>query len=127
MNNEEDEFTKFWGEPISIYTSVMAEQDGILIQTGHPIVNYMTHTVHERCIAPFAVDGMWEQFAESQIAYEVQLTRKLIDSAVEEIRKQWLKAKKKADWFYAIEVRGWKLWAAQNETGKFTLMFPEDY
>ena len=127
MNNEEDEFTKFWGEPISIYTSVMAEQDGILIQTGHPIINYMTHTVHERCIAPFAVDGIWEQFAESQIAYEVQLTRKLIDSTVEEIRKKWLKAKKKADWFYSIEVRGWKFFAAQNETGKFTLMFPEDY
>lgn len=127
MTKEEDEFTAFWGEPISIYTSVMAEQDGILIQTGHPIVNYMTHTVHERCIAPFAVDGLWEQFAKSQIAYEVQLTRKLIDSAVEEIRKQWLKAKKKADWFYAIDVCGWKLWAAQNETGKFTLMFPEDY
>ncbi|MDO8725047.1 MAG: hypothetical protein Q7J35_03145 [Candidatus Methanoperedens sp.] len=125
--NDDDEFTKFWGDPVSIYTSVMAEQDGILIQTGHPLINYMTHTIHERCIAPFAVDGMWEQFAESQIAYEVQLTRKLIDSAVEEIRKQYLKSGKKADWFYAIDCRGWKLFCAQNETGKMTLMFPEDY
>ncbi len=127
MANEEDEFTKFWGEPISIYTSVMAEQDGILIQTGHPFINYITRTVYDRCIQPFAVDGMWEQFAESQIAYEVELTKKLIDSAVDEIRKQYLKSGKKADWFYSVEARGWKFFVAQNETGKFTLMFPEDY
>ena len=57
----------------------------------------------------------------------MKLTKKLIDSAVDEIRKQYLKADKKADWFYSIEARGWKLFVAQNETGKFTLMFPEDY
>ena len=127
MNNEKDDITAFFGEPISVYTSVQAEQDGILIQTGHKLINYMTRTVYDRCIQPFAVDGMWEQFAESQIAYEVQLTRKLIDSAVDEIKKQYLKSGKKADWFYALEVRGWRLFCAQNETEKFTLMFPEDY
>lgn len=95
-----NDITDFFGEPISVYTSVQAEQDGILIQTGHQFINYMTRTVYDRCIKPFAIDGLWEQFAESQIAYEVQLTRKLIDSAIIEIRKQYLKADKKADWFY---------------------------
>ena len=94
----------------------MAEQDGILIQTGHKLINYMTRTVYDRCIQPFALDGMWEQFAESQIAYEVKLTRKLIYSAVDEIRKQYIKANKKADWFYSIEARGWKLFVDYKKT-----------
>jgi hypothetical protein len=121
--NEKDDITDFFGEPISVYTSVMAEQDGILIQTGYLFINYMTRTVYDRCIQPFAVDGMWEQFAESQIAYEVKLTKKLTDSAVEGIRNQYLKSGNKADWFYSIEARGWKFFVAQNETGKFTLLF----
>ncbi len=122
-----DDITEFFGEPISVHTSQQAEQDGILVQTGHKLISYMTHTVYERCIKPFALDGMWEQFAESQNAYEVELTRKLIDSVVTEIKKQYLKNNKKADWFYSIEARGWKFFVAQNETGKYTLMFPEDY
>jgi hypothetical protein len=38
-----------------------------------------------------------------------------------------MKANKKADWFYSVEVRGWKFFVTMNEMGKFTIMFPEDY
>lgn len=120
--NEKDDITSFFGEPISVYTSSQAEEDGILVATGHKLINYVTHTVFERCISPLAVDGLWEQFASSKEAYEKHLLSKLIESAIIEIRKL-----KKQDWFYNIEVRGWDLFCAQNETGGYTLMFPEDY
>lgn len=126
MPKENEDITSFFGEPISVYTSVQAEDDGILIQTGNAIINYMTRTVYDKCIKPFAVDGMWEQFAESQVAYEIELTKKLIESAIAEMQIQYQKTKKE-DWFYSVEVRGWKLFVAMNEMGKFTIMFPEDY
>lgn len=125
--DKDNDLTDFFGEPISVYTSLQAEDDGILIQTGNSIINYMTRTVYDKCIQPFALDGMWEQFAESQIAYEIELTKRLLDSAIIEIRKQYIKANKKADWFYSVEVKGCKFFVAMNEMGKFTIMFPEDY
>lgn len=124
MNNEND-ITSFFGEPIS--TSSQAEKDGILVATGHPLINYITRTVYERCISLFSNEGMWEQFASSKEKYERKLISKLIESVILEIQKQYLKANKKEDWFYSVKVRGWKLFVSQNETGKFTLMFPEDY
>ncbi|CAG1005637.1 hypothetical protein METP3_03737 [Methanosarcinales archaeon] len=111
MNNKKDEFTEFWGEPISIYNYKMADEDGILVPTGHPL---------------FAIDGTWEQFASSKEKYERKLLSKLIQSVIIEIQKQYIKDHKKADTFYAVEARGWKFFVAQNESG-FTLMFPGDY
>jgi type I site-specific restriction endonuclease len=110
--NKRDEITEFFGEPISVYTSEQAEADGILIKTGHPLINYITHTVFERCIEPFVTEDICE----------ANLTKKLINSAISEIRKL-----NKQDWFYNIQVRGWDLFCCQNETGGYTLMFPEDY
>ena len=52
-----------------------------------------------------------------------KLIRKLLDSAFEAARKTG-----REDHLYTdLDVRGWKLWLGQNETGKYTLMFPEDY
>ena len=112
----DEEIKDFFGEPISIYTSEQAEADGILIKTNHPLINYMTASVFHKCIEPFIINDN-----------EIALTKKLIDSAIIEIKKQYLKANKQADWFYEFNCRGWKLWACQNETGRYTLMFPEDY
>jgi hypothetical protein len=106
------DITDFFGEPISTYTSEQAEADGILIKTGHPLINYMTHTVYERCIEPFVTEYI----------DEASLTKKLIEDAIIEIKKI-----NKPDWFYCIHVKGCKLFVAQNETGKYTMMFPEDY
>lgn len=127
MTTEKNDLIEFFGEPISVYTSSQAEEDGILVATGHPLINYITRTVYERCIAPFSIDGLWEQFAPSKEKYERKLISKLIESTILEIQKQYLKANKKEDWFYSVEVRGWELFVSQNETGKFTAMFPEDY
>lgn len=113
--DKRDEITEFFGEPISVYTSNQAEEDGILVSTGHPLINYITHTVFERCIKPLITEDI----------DEANLTKKLIEDSIFEIKKF-----KHPDWMYAIKVRGcrgWKLWACQNETGKYTLMFPEDY
>ena len=122
MVNEKNDLTGFFGKPISIYTSSQAEIDGILVATGHKLINYVTRAVFERCISPFAVDGLWGQFASSKEAYGKHLLAKLIESAIIEIRKL-----KRQDWFSNVEVRGWDLFCAQNETGGYTLMFPGDH
>ena len=107
-----NDITDFFGESISVYTSKQAEEDGILVATGHLLINYMTHTVFDRCIEPFVTEDI----------DEASLTKKLIEDAIFEIKKI-----NKPDWMYAIKVRDWKLWVCQNETGAYTIMFPEDY
>lgn len=118
MNNESD----FFGEVISSYTSEQAESDGLLIKTGNKAINYITHTVFERCIEPLSTDGLWEKFASSKEEYQKKLLDKLIQSAINKIY-----ISKRQDWFYNIEVHGWDLFCCLNETGGYTLMFPEDY
>lgn len=108
-----DEITEFFGEPISTYTSEQAVEDGFLVETKHPIINYMTAHVFRECIESFEILG------HRNIGKE--LIDKLLSSALVEMQKL------KKDWFYSIEARGWKFFIAQNETGKYTLMFPEDY
>jgi hypothetical protein len=144
---EKDAFTEFWGEPISVYTSEQAESDGILIKVDHPQINYITHTVWETCIEPFIESMvMTDRSLSNKLRFEVvdvgeksivmplkiteqentkaveKLIGKLLASVVDEIRKI-----NKPDWFFAIQVRGWKFFVAMNETGKFTCMFPEEY
>ncbi len=122
MTEEKDDITKFFGEPISTYTSEQAEADGILVATGNSIINFVTRTVWDRCIEPFAVDGIWEQFAKSKEEYTKILLDRLLESAI------WVvKRLNRKDWLYVIKCRGWELWCVQNETGKYTLMFAEDY
>jgi hypothetical protein len=124
--NEREEITDFFGEPISIYTSKQAEEDGILIPTGHPLITYVTSNVYHRCIEEFSKDGLWEQFSDSKEKYERKLLSKLIASVIIEIQKQYIKDHKKADTFYCVTARGWKFFVEQNEAG-FTLLFPEDH
>jgi len=37
-----------FGEPISVYTSAQAEEDGLLVKTNDKDINYMTRAVYER-------------------------------------------------------------------------------
>lgn len=147
-NNEDEEFKKFWGEqPISVYTSEMAEADGILIKVDHPQINYITHTVMGTCIEPFIEPSIiTDRSLSNNLRFEVvdvgeksfvmplkiteqekaeavkKLIGKLLASVVDEIRKI-----NKPDHFYSVEASGWKFFVVMNETGKFTCMFPEDY
>jgi len=147
--NDEDEFTNFWGEPISVYTSESAEVDGILIKTDNKIINFITATVYSKCIEPFieplvmtkrslsnkpiseTIEVGKKSFvvtlkitdAEKKKA-EKELLDKLIASAILEVQKL-----NRNDWLYTLDdCRGWKdLWVVQNETGLYTLMFNSDY
>lgn len=143
-----NEVTEFFGEVISRYTSEQGEQDGILVKTDNPIINYITRTVYERCIEPFIEASaltkmslankptmLKTEIGKKELIFNIQipeaekkraereLINKLLDTAITQI-----KALKKEDWMYELpDCRGWKLWVCQNETGKYTLMFPEDY
>jgi hypothetical protein len=122
--NEKDDLTEFFGEPISVYSSEMAEADGILISIQHPFINYITHSVFEKCIYPYVMDENKDQTDT--------LVKNLIHLVILEIKKQYLKANKKMDWFYEVVVKDFKsndcrLFVAQNETGKYTAMLPSDY
>jgi hypothetical protein len=123
---QKDEFTEFWGEPISIYDSKMAEADGILVATGHPLITYVTSNVYHRCIEEFSKDGLWEQFSDSKEKYQRKLLSKLIASVIIEIQKQYIKDHKRADTFYCVTARGYRFFIEKNESG-FTLLFPEDH
>lgn len=134
-----NDITDFFGEVISKYTSDQAEQDGILVKTDNPIINYITHTVLNRCIEPFIesfamttkINAGKDAFVGAVLTLteteknraRTTLIKKLLDTAITQI-----KAQNREDWLYTLkDCRGWELWVAQNETGKFTLMFPEDY
>ena len=143
-----NELTDIFGEVISTYTSEQATEDGILIKVDHPAINYITHTVFERCIEPFIESSVVTdrssadkpnfeiiEIGAKKLALSLNITeeekgkaaekliKKLLNSAVEAARKTG-----RQDHLYTdLDVRGWKLWLGQNETGKYTLMFPEDY
>lgn len=147
--NEKDDIISFFGEPLSVYTSEQATEDGILIKTGHPLINYITATVYSKCIEPFieplvmtkrslsnkpiseTIEVGKKTFivnvkitdAETKQA-EKELLDKLIASAILEVQKLH-----RQDWLYALDdCRGWKdLWVVQNESGGYTLMFNSDY
>lgn len=143
-----NEVTEFFGEVISKYTSDQAEEDGILVKTDNPIINHVTRTVWDKCIEPFIEASAMTKLSlsnkpmsevievgkksfivnikiteEQKKSAAKQLLKKLLDTAIIQI-----KAQNREDWLYTLkDCRGWELWVAQNETGKFTLMFPEDY
>lgn len=142
-----DEVTEFFGEPISVYTSDQAEQDGILVKTGNTTINYVTANVYSQCIEPFIESSALTELSlknkplmletdigDKKLVFQIaipdevkqraakKLLNKLLATAIEEVKKL-----NKKDWMYAIDCRGWKLWVCQNETGAYTLMFPEDY
>jgi hypothetical protein len=132
---EKDDITSFFGEPISIYSSEMAEADGILVATGHKLINYITIAVYSKCIEPFidslaitklssANKPISELTDADKKKAERELINRLIASAILEVQKL-----NRNDWLYALDdCRGWKdMWVVQNETGLWTLMFSSDY
>lgn len=106
----------FWSEPISVYLSEDAELDGILVRVPDQNINYFTIGVYNRCIEPFLND---------EKTNEGDLISKLVSSAKREAIK--IQKSKGLDWFYEVSARGWRFFLVQNDTGKYTLMFPEEY
>lgn len=113
-------------EIISQYTSKQAENDGYLIRVdllGEPRINFFTRNVWQLCIEPYA------QQKRSEVP---DLVKNLKRAVIHEIIKagkqvQLLPDLKLLDWFYSVKVNDWEFFLCQNETGSYTLLFPEDY
>jgi hypothetical protein len=115
----------FWGEPVSVYTSDQATEDGILFDLdlmqqcrtrGYPSpLKYVTTNLLSK--------GYWNENETLNIPNIIDL----ITQALRIFDK-----KPKDDWFVSgmIELPSGakqKIFIAQNETGRFTAMLPEDY
>jgi len=121
-----------FGEPISVYTSAQAEDDGLLVRTNDKDINYMTRAVYEReveakipALSPEEHSRMtpFERYLHD--GKRVALFRGLVIGAKLEVMK--IQREKGLDWFYKVKVDGQDYFVAQNETGAYTMMFPEDY
>ena len=121
---EDKKIKEIFGEPISVYTSDQAEDDGLLIKVKDSDINYMTRAVYFDCIDKFLIKDEDGKILKGQQP-AIVLINKLIGSAKQAVIE--IQKTKGTDWFYSIEARGWKFFVCQNETGKYTLMFPEDY
>src|SRR4030042_3052356 len=121
-----------FGEPISVYTSAQAEEDGLLVKTNDKDINYMTRAVYEREVEAKCPEPEPEGRAR-MTALEIYLLeakwyaifRGLVIGARLEVMK--IQKEKGRDWFYKVKLDGQEYFVAQNETGAYTLMFPEDY
>jgi len=121
INNKK--ITEFFGETISTYTSDQATEDGILYSVKHQIISYVTTNLMTR-------HGYFTR--ENGVDHvNIPNITDLITQAVLIIKRNYLKTKVQ-DWFYSglVELPSGnktKIFIAQNETGRYTIMLPEDY
>jgi hypothetical protein len=116
-----------FGEPISVYTSDDAIEDGCLVPASpstHP--NWLlTRAVYERIVEVegFKDDGTDPDNAPYSLRWRQRVIPLLVDAA--------LIASKRKDhlWTEGLEgnLTGKMLWIAANDQGGLTIMFPEDY
>jgi len=115
---------EFFGEPISVYTSGQAEEDGLLFPVkDHQLFNYITtNLMYGR--GYMVRDGCEEHVNIPNLIDLLNQARLIMVRNYQETKEQ--------DHFYSglIEfpsgVKG-KIFMAQNESGKYTIMLPEDY
>src|SRR4030043_809499 len=110
-----------FGEPISVYTSAQAEEDGLLVKTNDPFINYMTRAVYDREVEAKCPEP--EPEARARVAaLEIYLLeakwyaifRGLVIGAKLEVMK--IQKEKGCDWFYKVKLDGQDYFVAQNET-----------
>jgi hypothetical protein len=115
---------EFWGKPIYVYTSEDAVADGVLFDLdtaltpspkGKFVFQYVTTSLLEK--GYFNADG----------SFNVANLRDLLNQALRVFRK-----KREGDYFACgvIELPSGskqKIFIAQNESGRYTVMLPEDY
>jgi hypothetical protein len=117
------DITDFYGEPIYTYTSEQAIQDGILFKISdielfkNSIINITTTNLMDK--------GYWKQ-ENQEIKINISNLQDLLTQAIKHM------AKKGKDTFYSLRIElpngnKTKIFIAQNETGKYTVMLPEDY
>jgi hypothetical protein len=119
-----------FGEPISIYTSAQAEEDGYLVKTGDKDINYMTSAVYQKMVEEKLPDleTVEKMNGLDRALYEARryaLFRGVVIGAKLEVMK--IQKEKGTDWFYKVKVNGTDFFVVLNETSAYTLMFPEDY
>jgi predicted nucleic acid-binding Zn-ribbon protein len=115
---------EFWGKPIYVYTSEEAVADGILfdldtVLTPSPRASLFSSMSRQVCWrkATSTADG----------SLNVANLRDLLNQALRVFRK-----KREGDYFACgvIELPSGskqKIFIAQNESGRYTVMLPEDY
>lgn len=117
---------EFFGKPISIYTSDDAEIDGVLFDLSKinkdwkkGFFNYMTTNLFR------------DEFVDELGEIKMQELQKLISECQEHMRKKSNDFKNFDHFFssFFILPSGNKkeVYICQNETGKYTLMYPSDY
>jgi hypothetical protein len=124
------EAAEIFGNVISAYSSAQAEEDGMLVKVKDDVINYMTNGVWGKCIEPFVIkddDGKPTKIPGMRNTYQ-DMVRKLVMRVKVAMVQQIQAGKAKAgDWFYKVEVSGWTFFIEQNETGRFTILFPEEH
>ena len=119
-----------WGEPVNVYTSENATEDGILVETKifeKRITNLNKLPFSHVTVNLLTTCGYMTETEKDGVKFNIPC---LIDLFVQAYK---IGARgTKGDWFYSgkIELPSGKkqeIFIAQNETGKFTIMLPEDY
>lgn len=119
---EKNPFDDF--EIIHKYTSDEAAADGLLVrvdQYGPAQINFFTRTVWKLCVEAVESNSNIEEIISKIKAEVILVILKKGRKVRSEPQLEFL------DWFYDFEVNGWRFFLAQNDTGGYTLMFPEDY
>lgn len=111
----------YYGEPISKYTSEQATDDGFLLDLS-TLPLKPKNGVFSHITTNLLGKGYWNQDKTLNIP-------NIIDLLNQALRIMRLRAK---DWFYSGKIElpsgvEQKIFIAQNETGKYTIMLPEDY
>lgn len=113
-----------FGEIISEYSSGQAEEDGLLYSVkNHQIFSYITTNLMYKC-GYMVRDGGEEHVNIPNLTDLLNQAGGIVVRAYKKSGKQ--------DWYYSglIEfpsgTKG-KICIAQNESGKYTIMLPEDY
>ena len=121
----QSELKDFFGEPVFVYTAEQAVEDGILADIGRinpvwksGIFNHVTaNLLHKGYVKNEKID--------------LPCLQDLLQQALDIVNRK-SKEQEEPDWLYTGEIElpsGMKqeIFIQQNETGKYTLMLPEDY
>ena len=121
------EIKEFFGEPISTYTSKQAEEDGILFDATK------LNPTWEKGLFNFITTNLLSKgyMEESDGRIRMPNIVDLLNQANQIVREK-SKNFKEFDTFFSGDIElpsGTKqqIFIQQNETGKFTIMLPEDY
>ncbi|MEM3554228.1 MAG: hypothetical protein QXU79_00185 [Candidatus Micrarchaeaceae archaeon] len=92
------------------YSVEQAERDGVLVPVMDPRVSHVTR-------------GVWTKYVKSLLGGAiVDVTR--LAAVLRAVRRDTLGGQ---DFVEVKLADGTKVWAVRNETGKYTVMFPEEY